>query len=48
MLRPFRPVPLTKVATECFLAPWAIAGIGNGRERRHRLVLAWIFKELPS
>ena len=46
MLLPLLPVLLPKVPFECFLAPGAIDGVGNGCKRGHRFVFGGVFEEL--
>lgn len=45
LLPPLR-VPLAEIASEGFLAPGAVDGVGDGREGGHGLVFARVFEEL--
>lgn len=46
MLGPFGFLSLAEIASECLLAPLAIARVGDRRERGHGLVFARILQEL--
>jgi hypothetical protein len=46
MFSPLPPVLLAKIAFKCFLAPWAVGGIGDGGEGGDGFVGGWVAEVL--
>ena len=46
MVRPFRFIILTEIASKGFFTPFAVGGIGDGGEGGDGAVFPWVFEKL--